>query len=80
MKMSCITVHTDNAVFSPILWGKKVSYKFFLNGIHNSIMMNDDGRNNLYQKQGNPRPVSVVSGELRPCLPLIICDEQRLNQ
>ena len=94
MKMSCITVHTDNAVFPPIPWGKKESYEFVLDDIHNSIMMNEDGDgatkhstlpsygNNHYQKKHNQCPVSVVSGsgELRPCLPLIICDEQRLNQ
>ena len=71
-----------------------MSYEFVLDCVHNSEMMNEDGGgatkhstltaygNNHYQKKHNQCPVSVVSGsgELRPCLTLIICDEQRLNQ
>ena len=67
-----------------------MSSEFVLDCVHNSKMMNEDGGcatkhstlpaygNNHYQNKHNQCPVSVVSGsgKLKPCLTLIVSDEQ----
>ena len=66
-----------------------MSSEFGLDCVHNSEMMNADGGgatkhstliahgNNNYRNKHNQCPVRVTgNGELRPCLTLIVCDEQ----
>ena len=71
-----------------------MSSEIDLDCVHNLEMMNEDGggatkhstlpayENNNYRNKHNHCPVSMLSGngELKPCLTLIICGEQTLNQ